>query len=95
MQLNDAQKFQCPVCSRELHSFETDVLENHGSWCLVETACRHCGSSSMGLIVGRGKSKTCQAFKRYSKETHQHSNAEEDYFEGLLKKEQMWAESSP
>ena len=93
MQLTDTQKFQCPVCSHELHSFEADVLENHGSWCLVETACRHCGSSSLGLIIGRGKKvKHVKLLSDIQKETHKHINAEEDYIEGLLKKEQMWAE---
>lgn len=94
MQLTDSQKFQCPVCSRELHSFEADVLENHGSWCLVETACRHCGSSSLGLIVGRGKKvKHVKLLSDIQKEDHLHGNADEDYFDEMLKKETMWAES--
>lgn len=99
MQLKNIQKFQCPVCLRELHSFEADVLENHGSWCLVETACRYCGSSSLGLMIGRGKKiKQVKLLSdiqssQYYHHNHDRDEAEDDYYFDKISKEKQWVES--
>lgn len=98
MQLKNAQKFQCPVCLRKLRSFETEVLESRGSWCLVETACQHCGSSSLGLMIGQGKKlKQVRLLSDIptgkSRHDHDRGEADEDYYFSNINDEKQWAES--
>lgn len=99
MQFIEWQKAQCPVCAHRLHSNETEVLENNGSWSLIETSCHHCGSSTVGILVGRGKrAKHVKLLSDIPRDRHDHDgrgidSGDERMSEKLFGTNRDWAES--
>lgn len=93
-QFKDAQKFECPVCFHKLHGFESEILEEHGAWRLVETVCRHCGSSSLGLVIGKGKNfKQVKLLSDIPWPKNFKRELKEDYYNAFPEKDYQWTES--